>query len=268
MQYLVSLCLALGLLIGAASAEARIITQPVDYRAGDTALQGYLAYDDAVAGKRPGVLVIHEYWGLNQFAKDRAVDLAEMGFVAFAADMYGKGVVAPTSEEASKLAGQFRGRWDTGGRQEMRDRARAGLAVLQAHQLVDPARLAAIGYCFGGTTALELAYSGAEIRGVVSFHGGLTTPSDADLPNIKASILILHGAIDPTMTPEQIRATQDALTKANADWQMIIYSGAKHSFTNPANKDPNTPVVGYNEKAARRSWQAMRQFFSEVLALE
>jgi dienelactone hydrolase len=146
----------------------------------------------------------------------------------------------------------------------MRERAQAGLAVLAKHPLVDPNRLAAIGFCFGGTVVLELAYSGASLAGVVTFHGGLTAPEEADLPSIKAAFLILHGADDPAVKPEAIAATQQGLSKARADWQMIYYGGAVHGFSNPANADPTNQVVRYDAKAARRSWGAMRVFFDEI----
>ena len=188
-----------------------------------------------------------------------------MGYVAFAADMYGKGAVTTDMTEAGKLAGQFRGNWDTGGRQLMRDRAQAALAVLAEQPLVPSQHLAAIGSGFGGTTVLELAYSGANLAGVVSFHGGLTVPADADLPNIKARILILHGADDSSVKPETIASLQDALRKGHVDWQMVSYGGAVHGFTNPANVNAPGGMVAYNAKAARRSWEAMRDFFDEVL---
>lgn len=246
-------------------AEAAIVTENIDYKAGDTALQGYLAYDDAVAGKRPGVLVVHEWWGLTDYPKDRARTLAALGYEVFAADMYGKGVVPADSEQAGWLAGRFHGKWDEGGRTLMRERARAGLAVLAANPRVDAPRLAAIGYCFGGTTALELAYSGADLDGVVTFHGGLTVPTEVDLPNIKARFLILHGAEDPSVKPEDIKAMQQALTKAMIDWQMVYYGGAVHAFSNPETQS-RPGQAEYHPIAARRSWEAMKAFLAEVLA--
>lgn len=242
------------------SAEAAIKTQNVDYKSGDVALQGYLAYDDAVAGKRPGVLVFPEWWGLNDYPKERARALAEMGYVAFAADMYGKGVVATSPDEAGKLAGQFRANWEQGGQAEMRQRAAAGLAVLAKQPQVDPARLAAIGYCFGGTVALELAYSGADLSAAVTFHGGLTVPPAADRGRIRAHLLILHGASDANIKPETIAELQKALTDAGVDWEMVYYGGAVHGFSNPAN------TSAYQPRAAQRSWQTMQRFLAEVLA--
>lgn len=258
------LLLPLLLTLAVCAAHAAVKTETISYRAGDAAMKGYLAYDDAATGRVPGVLVFHEWWGLNDYPKDRARALAAMGYVAFAADMFGDGKVGTTPDEAQKLVGQFMGSWDQGGRTLMRERARAALDVLAANPHVDPTRLAAIGYCFGGTTALELAYSGADLKGVVSFHGGLRVPAETDVPNIKAGLLILHGASDPSIKPETIAQLQSLLTKGNVDWQMVYYGGALHAFTNPANNDPNNTSAHYEPKAAARSWQAMQAFFSEV----
>ena len=257
-----ALCLTL---IVCASAEARIVGRDLPYESDGVRLQGYLAYDDAVSVKRPGVLVFHEWWGINDFTRERARELAQLGYVAFAPDMFGKVTTDPA--EAGRLAGQFRNNWTTGGRQLMRKRARAGFDVLAGDSHVASGRMAAIGYCFGGTTALELAYSGAPLVAVVTFHGGLTAPDAADLPSLKAHFLILHGAADPTVKPEDITAMQAAFDKARVDWEMIYYGGARHGFTNPANGDQPGAAVAYDETAARRSWQAMRDFFREVLAL-
>ena len=263
MRSLAAILVGMGL---CAMAQAAVVTETIKYEIGGKPFAGMLAYDSAATGKRPGVLVVHEWWGLNDYAKERARALAQMGYVAFAADMYGEGIVATTPDEAGKLAGQFRGRWDQGGRQEMRARARAALTVLARQRHVDSARLAAIGYCFGGTVALELAYSGADLDGVVTFHGGLTVPDDADLPGLKAKILVLHGASDTSVKPETITALQEALTKAKADWQMIYYGGAVHGFSNPANTGGLSANVAYDPNAARRSWAAMGAFLAEIFA--
>ncbi|HEY3398617.1 MAG TPA: dienelactone hydrolase family protein [Armatimonadota bacterium] len=263
MQTAVVVLLLLGLSM---ATQAAIKTETVTYQAGDTVCQGYLADDDAGAGPRPGVLVFPEWWGVNDFPRERARQLAELGYVALVADMYGDGLVATDPAEAGKLAGQFRGAWDTGGRQLMRERAAAALAELVKNPRVDRQRVAAIGFCFGGTCALELAYSGAVLGGVVTFHGGLTVPEAADLARIKAHLLILHGADDPTIKPETITALQEALRQGKVDWEMIYYGGAVHGFTNPANVPAAGSPVAYNEIAARRSGQAMRDFLAEVFA--
>jgi dienelactone hydrolase len=247
------------LLVGLVGAEAKLHTESIEYRQGDTVLKGYLAYDAALKGKRPGVLVVPEWWGLNLYAKGRAEELAMLGYVAFAVDMYGSGVVAKTREEAGALAGAVRN-----DRQLMRDRVRAALAVLREQKQTDPKRIAAIGYCFGGTTVLELARSGADVAGVVSFHGGLDTPDPADAKNIRCKVLVLHGADDPHVPTGQVLAFQDEMRNAAVDWQMNFYGGAVHGFTNPANGSDNSTGVAYNESAARRSWEAMKLFFLEI----
>ncbi len=242
------------------AAFAKLVTQTVEYRHNDTVMKGYLAYDDAIKGKRPGMLVVHEWWGLNEFAKEQADKLAQMGYVALAVDMYGQGKMTQDREEASKLASQVRGT------PLMRARAKAGLEVLKKQKLVDPTRLAAIGFCFGGTTVLELAYSGADVKGVVSFHGGLTAPKAEDLKNLKAGILVLHGADDPLVKPEEIKAFQEAMRQAGADWQMIYYGDAVHSFTNPKAGSDKSKGAAYDARAAARSWQQMQVFLKEIFA--
>jgi len=249
--------LVLGLVTGA---QAKLVTQAVDYQQDGTVLEGYLAYDDAVKGKRPGVLVVHEWWGLNDYAKKRAEQLAQLGYVAFAADMYGKGVVTKDPQEAGKLAGQLRGQ------PLLRQRAQAGLKVLAQNELADPRRLAAIGFCFGGSTVLELAYAGAPLAGVISFHGGLPAPNPEDLKNLTAKILVLHGADDPLIKPEEIAAFQAALRQGGADWQMIYYGGAVHSFSNPEAGAAHIKGVAYDPKAAARSWRHMQVFFEEIFS--
>ncbi len=243
----------------ATGAQAAVRTEKVTYRQGDTELVGFLAYDDAAAGRRPGVLVAPEWWGLNDYAKRRAEQLARLGYVAFALDMYGKGKTTTDPKEAGLLAGRFRS-----DRQLMRARAAAGLEVLKGRPLVDPARLAAIGYCFGGTVVLELARSGADLKGVVSFHGGLATPNPADAKNIKGKVLVLHGADDTFESPAEIAAFQEEMRQGHVDWQMVFYGGAVHSFTNPDAGKAGIKGVAYNEAADRRSWQAMQDFFAEI----
>jgi dienelactone hydrolase len=247
------------LLAAAMSAEGAVRTESVEYTQGDVTLEGYLAYDDAVAGKRPGVLVVHEWDGLGDYVRMRARQLAELGYVAFAVDMYGKGVRAKNPREAAELAGALRN-----DRPLMRARARAGLDVLRLNPLCDDTRIAAIGYCFGGGAALELARSGADLAGVVSFHGNLDTPRPEDAKNIKAKVLVLAGADDPHVTAAQVAAFEDEMRKAGVDWQLVAYGGAVHSFTNPAAGNDPQRGAAYNEKADHRSWEAMKQFFAEI----
>jgi dienelactone hydrolase len=246
-------------LLIASGAQAEIRSERIEYRHGDTLLEGFLYYDDASEGKRPGVLVVHEWWGLNDFAKRRAEQLARLGYVAFALDMYGKGKVTMDPKVAGEWAGIFRNDRLLG-----RARAAAGLEVLKSRPQVDPARIAAIGYCFGGSMVLEIARGGADLRGVVSFHGGLATPNPADARKIKGKVLVLHGADDPFESSAEIAAFQEEMRQAKVDWQMVYYGGAVHSFTNPESGKAGIMGVGYNEAADRRSWQAMRDFFEEI----
>lgn len=241
------------------AAQPTLHTEIVEYQQGDTILTGYLAYDNSVRGKRPGVLVVHDWMGLGDFYQQKAEKLAQMGYIAFAADIYGKGVRPKNREEARTQATIYRS-----DRQLMRDRANAGLKVLRNHPLSKNNRLGAIGYCFGGGTVLELARSGAKVAGVVSFHGNLDTPNPTDANNIKGKVLVLHGADDPLVPKEQVAAFTEEMRQANVDWQMISYGGAVHSFTNP--KAGNDPSKGsaYNRDADRRSWSAMQLFFAEI----
>ncbi|MCG3129007.1 MAG: hypothetical protein CHACPFDD_03903 [Phycisphaerae bacterium] len=240
--------------------HAKIVTEAVPYSHGDVQLEGFIAYDDALSGRRPGVLIVHEWWGCNDFAKERARRLAELGYVAMALDMYGKGVITSDPAKAGELAGQFKNDaklWT--------ERARAGFDQLARHSRVDPQRIAAIGFCFGGSTVLRLAYSGTPLAGAVSFHGGLFPPEPDATGKIKARILILHGAADTLVPDAQVAATQDGLRASGADWQIISYGGAKHSFTNPASTGLKMDGVGYDERTDKRSWQHMRAFFDEIL---
>jgi dienelactone hydrolase len=259
MKYLLLTTMMMAL---ALNAHAAILTEIVEYKQGDTVLEGYLAYDDAIKGARPGVLVVHEWWGINNYTKQRTEQLAALGYIAFAADIYGKGVRTTSPQEAMALSGKYRGGSD---RSLLRSRTVAGLDTLRKHPLVDPKRITAIGYCFGGTAVLELARSGADISGVVSFHGGLATPNPADAKNIKAKVLVLAGADDPYVKPEEVLAFEDEMRKGGVDWYVTTYSNSVHGFTNPANGGDNSKGMAYNEKADKRSWQAMKDFFAEII---
>lgn len=250
-------------LTGTVAAQAEIVTETIEYRHGEAVLEGYLAYDDDVEGTRPGVLVVHEWTGLGSYTQDRARQLAELGYVAFAIDMYGKGIRPQNPEEAAAQATIYRS-----DRQLMRDRATAGLEVLKAQELSDDERIAAIGYCFGGGTVLELARSGADVAGFVSFHGNLDTPNPSDAENIMGRVLVLHGADDPLVPTEQVAAFQEEMREAEVDWQLNAYGGAVHSFTNPDAGDDPSQGVAYNAAADERSWEAMKLFFSEIFQEE
>jgi dienelactone hydrolase len=252
---------ALVMFISAASAQAGIKKETIQYKDGDVELQGHLAWDDSIAGKRPGVLVVHEWWGLNDYARQRAELLAGMGYVAFAVDMYGKGMVTQHAQEAGQWAGQIRANIKA-----WQERGLAGLKVLQGHALVDPGRIAAIGYCFGGATAMQMAYAGADLAGAVSFHGSLPEPPKEAAGKIKAKILICHGAADSFIPAEQIQKCQKGLEEAKADWQMVSYSGARHSFTNPAADQAGIEGLRYDRSADARSWRHMQDFFKEIFS--
>jgi dienelactone hydrolase len=243
----------------AASAHAKVKTQLVEYKQGDAVLEGYLAYDDALKGKRPGVLVVHAWMGLDDNARHRAEMLAQLGYVAFAADIYGKGIRPTDPKEAGALAGKYKA-----DRALLRARVNAGYDTLLKDPHVDATKTAAIGYCFGGTTVIELARSGTTVAGVVSFHGGLDSPTPADGKNIKARVLALHGAADKFEKPDDFTAFQKELTDAGVDWQLVEYGGAAHCFTDRG--AGNNPASGcaYDAKADARSWAAMRDFFDEL----
>jgi dienelactone hydrolase len=243
----------------ATGARAGIRGEKVEYRQGDTVLEGYVAWDDAVQGKRPGVLVVHDWMGVGSFAISKCEQLAKLGYVAFAADIYGKGVRPANAQEAGQEAGRYKK--DRG---LLRARAAAGLTALRGSPFVDPKRIAAIGYCFGGTTVIELARSGADVAGVVTFHGGLDSPAPADGKNIKGKVLALHGADDPFESAADLAAFEEEMRKAGVDWQLVKYGGAVHSFTNPAAGTDNSKGAAYNASADRRSWEAMKALFAEI----
>jgi dienelactone hydrolase len=241
--------------------HAKVITQPVAYTHDDVSLEGYLAYDDAVTGKAPGILVVHEWWGLNDYARGRAEKLAQMGYVAFALDMYGKGKSTEHPDEAAAWMKEVNGNMDLWLKRTM-----AGFEILKKQPQVDTNKLAAIGYCFGGATVQILAYSGANLKGVVSFHGSLIPPSAEQAELTKANILICHGAQDPMNKPEALTTYVNAMNASSIDWQMIAYGGTRHSFTNPDADKRGMEALAYNPSADRRSWQHMTFFFNELFA--
>jgi dienelactone hydrolase len=242
------------------AARAQIHSKPVEYRDGDTLLEGYLCYDDSILkGPRPGVLIAHQWMGLGDYEKKRAGMLAKLGYNVFAVDIYGKGVRPKDTKEAGALAGKYKADRDL-----LRKRMIAGLQVLQTNELTDPKQIAAIGYCFGGTAVIELARSGADIAGVVSFHGGLDSPRPEDGRNIKCKVLAMQGADDPFVTPKEMAAFEDEMRKARVDWELIKYGGAVHAFTQWDAGSDNSKGAAYNEEADKRSWEQMKQFFAEI----
>ncbi|MBC7692901.1 MAG: dienelactone hydrolase family protein [Methylotenera sp.] len=248
----------LGILATPFTSSAAIKTEVVQYKHGDATLEGFLAYDDSIK-QAPGILVVHEWMGLGDYVKDRAKQFAKMGYVAFAADLYGKGVRPKDQKEAGEFAGKYKAN-----RPLLRARTQAGLDTLKKNSHVNPNKLIALGYCFGGTAALELARSGAPLMATVTFHGGLDTPTPQDAKNIKGRVLVLAGGSDPYVPAEQVAAFQDEMKKANVDWQMNQYGGAVHSFTVPtAGNDPSKGAA-YNAVADRRSFEDFKVFLSEL----
>ncbi len=253
--FIIMFLLSFGLIT---QAYADLKTQMVEYKQGDVTLQGYLSYDTKFTGQRPGVLVVHEWKGLNDYAKMRADMLAKLGYVAFAADIYGKDIRPQSVEEAGKVSGLYKGN-----RSLLRERVIAGLDQLKAQPNVDQTKLAAIGYCFGGTTVLELARAGADVKGVVSFHGGLSSPTPEDANNIKGGVLALHGADDPFVPPSEVADFEKEMKDANVNYQLVKYPGAVHGFTNPANTG-EMKGAKYNKSADLKSWNRMQAFFKEI----
>lgn len=250
---LLSLAAALG------SVQAEIVTNTVEYKQGDTTFEGFVAYDNSVTTPRPGVLIVHQWKGLGAYEKMRAEMLAKMGYVAFACDIYGKGVRPQSMQDAGAQAGKFKN-----DRPLLRTRVNAGLDALRAQAGVDKSKISAIGYCFGGTSVLELARSGADVAGVVSFHGGLNSPTPDDANKIKGKVLALHGADDPNVPPAEVAGFEKEMRDAKVDWQLVAYGNAVHSFTDKGAGNDNSKGAAYNEKADKRSWQAMQDFFGEL----
>jgi dienelactone hydrolase len=239
------------ILLAVSNASAGIVEKTYEYEHDGVKLEGFLAYDDSIKGRRPGIVVFHQWMGITEYERMRARMLAGLGYVALAADVYGKGKRASDREEAIGLSSAYRK-----DRKLMRARAAAALNALEENKMVDDARTAAIGYCFGGTVALELARSGAEVKGTVSFHGGLDTPDMSDASNIKGKVLVLHGAADKVVSAEQVAGFQKEMSEAGVDWYMVVYAYARHAFTQKGER--------YNEPADMRSWDEMKDFFGEI----
>ncbi len=249
-------------IFGSLSACTTIQSGPVSYKSDDVTLKGYLAYDPGIKEKRPGILVVHEWWGQNEYARKRARMLAELGYTALAVDMYGEGKIAAHPKDAGQFAQEL---WDN--MAVAKARFLAAMAVLKRHETVDPSRIAVIGYCFGGGVAIQMAREGIDIDGVVSFHGSLATDRPAKKDNVKAKILVAHGADDKFVTPEQVEEFRKEMDNAGVTYIFIEYSGATHSFTNPeADKNAkkfNIPIA-YSAEADKKSWSDMQQFFNEI----
>ncbi len=256
----VAMLLAVGLVIAMTSqASAAVKTKAVTYSFDGTTLKGYLAWDDTQTGKRPGVMVVHEWWGINEYAKKRAEQLAGMGYVAFACDMYGDGKLVDSPKDAGSLANGLRKDHKT-----WMGRALAGVKVLQDDPNVDATKIAAIGYCFGGSTALELANTAGPIAAAVGFHAALPPIDAAKAKNIKARILIAHGADDTFISDESIAQTKAAYDAAKVNYRFVAYPGAVHSYTVPDADARMIKGIRYNADADRQSWDDMKKLFKET----
>jgi dienelactone hydrolase len=263
MRFVLMMAVCVGLM---SVARAEVQTEVIEYSDGETVLEGFLAFDpekvSAAEGMElPGILVVHQWNGLTMYEKNRCRQLAKMGYVAFALDIYGKGIRPKNQSAAAAQSGKYKS-----DRELYRRRLNLGLEQLRSHANVIEDQVAAIGYCFGGTGVLELARSGAAVRGVVSFHGGLDSPSPEDGKQIQAKVLVCHGADDPLVPEADIEAFKKELNDAKVDWQMVYYSGAVHSFTQPMAGSDSSTGVAYNERADKRSWAAMRNFLNELFA--
>lgn len=239
---------------------SNIKTETFDYKEGDTILEGLITYDAARAGKRPGVVIYPSWTGPGPHEANAAKKLAEMGYISICADIYGKGIKPKPMKDTAVEMGKY-----MGNRPLLRARANAALARLRQHPECNASRVGAIGYCFGGATSLELARSGADIRGAVSFHGDLSNPTPADAKNIKAPLLVLHGADDPVVPPPQVEGFMKEVRDAGVDCQFVAYSNTVHSFTDPSAGNNKSVGAAYDEKAAKRSWAHMAEFFRETL---
>ena len=247
---------------GSSSSAPKVVGQTVTYTVDGMKMKSYFVYDEGVQGKRPGVLVVPEWWGLNDYARKRAQMIAGLGYAALAVDMYGEGKVADTPAEATQASSAVMKNFDIG-----RDRFLGAMKFLQEKTIVDPKKIAAIGYCFGGGVVLNMARQGIDLQGVVSFHGDLTPVKPAQPGSIKAKILALTGGDDQIVPPEAVKAFQKEMKAAGADFRIVSYPGAKHSFTNPKatalGKKFNLPI-GYNAQADQKSWEEMKAFLKSL----
>lgn len=246
----------------ASSANAGIKTRTVEYTAADgNVMEGYLAYDDGIKTPQAAIIIVPDWMGLGQFAKDKAEFLAKEGYIAFAADVYGKGVRPATTAQAGELATKYKS-----DRKLLQSHIRAAYNTVTAMPTVDKARVLVMGYCFGGTTALELARSGVPLAGTASFHGGLLNPTPDNAKNIQGAVLIMHGADDPLVPPAEVNAFKDEMKKAGVAFDFVSYPDAVHAFTNPAAGDDKSTGIAYNEAADRASWVEFERFLAKTLS--
>lgn len=248
-----------GICLTTLPAIAEVKAGPLEYPSNDVVCEGWHVYDTAIKNKRPAVLIIHQWTGISDNEKERAHMLAAIGYNVLVADIYGKGI-RPQPPEAGKEAGKYKG-----DRKLFRQRLESALTTLLKDEWTDPSKVVAIGYCFGGTGVLELARSGADIQGIVSFHGGLSTPAPDDARNIKCPVLVCHGADDPFVPPAEVQAFHNEMKAANVHYEFIAYPGAVHSFTQKSAGNDNSKGAAYNAEADAKSWVAMKRFFTRVL---
>lgn len=265
MKYLLTGIFVLLLLFGL-SAYAEVIGKQVNYQAGDVTLKGYLAHDNSIKGKYPGVLVVHEWWGHNEYARKRARMLAELGYTALAVDMYGEGKSTQHPKEAKKFMLEVINNMAVG-----KARFMAALNFLKKQNTVNPDKIAAIGYCFGGGVVLAMAREGIYLDGVASFHGSLATEKPAKLGKVKTQVLVLHGEADQFVSPEQVNAFKQEMRNAKVNFEFVSYPGVQHSFTNP-DADKFAKKFGlplaYDQKADQNSWQKLQNFLKDIFAKE
>lgn len=239
--------------------EAKIVVSKVEYKSGDQTFEGLIAMDSAQKGKKPGVVVFHNWMGVTAETESKITELAKLGYVAMAADIYGKGIRPADSKEAGALATRYKS-----DRKLLRERVNLAYNELAKNSKVDTKKLLATGYCFGGTAALELARSGADVLGVVSFHGGLSNPTPLDTKNIKGQVAIFHGAIDPFVSMDEVLTFKKEMDEAKIPYELVAYSGAVHSFTEKGAGSDISKGSAYDAVADARSWEAMKDFFSEL----
>jgi len=250
------MALVLGFCIATVSAEAAVQTKQVNYKHGDMECHGMLAWDDSIEGPRPGVLVVHEWWGLDAYAKRRTEMLAKLGYVAFAADMYGEGKTVSHPKDAGEMATKVRSNVE-----DWRKRGLEALNVLTSQPMCDKTKVAAIGYCFGGSTVQQLAFAGTDLKAVASFHGGLVQPTPEQVKAAKAEILICNGADDTFIPAMAIKSFRESLDKGGAKYEFISYPGARHSFTVPEADSHGVEGLKYNKEADEKSWADMLKLF-------
>ena len=262
MTIMKNLLLAAALFFLSSLAQAALQAKEVTYTANGTTLKGYLAYDDAITSNHPGVLVVHEWWGSDEYARKRAKMLAELGYTALALDMYGEGKRAHHPDEAGKFSGELKKNLPLA-----KARFEAAMKFLQKQENVDPDNIAVLGYCFGGSVALEMARLGEDLKGVASFHGSLATEHPAQPGKVKARIISFTGTADPMIPAEQVAAFKQEMEKAGVNYKVITFPGVKHSFTNPAadeyGRKFNLPLV-YDKAADKASWEETERFLTDV----